>query len=195
MQETQHKFFRWFDPDPQVAREKYETLRRKLVFWFERKGFTLDDINEFVSQTIAEAVKMVEKKPEIAGIEPEKYIFGIAKNLWQQDGIKKNKDRKKNISVEEIEAEGYEISEPTVGLDEGILNTMEMEAYKKCLRKCLRGLTRIDCRIVIRFAKEGYGYAKKFSQELDKPEQYIHVRKNRALKSLRVCVEKCLGQF
>lgn len=193
MQKDQHQFFQWFDPDPKVARGKYDDLRRKLIFWFETKGFARHDVEDLLSQTITEAVKMAEKKPELSASAPEKYIFGIAKNLWRQHAIKKNKERKIIIPVEGLEGESHDASEPTLGMEDEILSAIEMASYKKCLRKCLRRLERNDCRIVIRFAKEGHGFAKTLSQKLGKPENYIYVRKFRALESLRACVEKCLG--
>ena len=87
--ETFWKLLAQLDPDPQRAGEKYESLRHKLIVFFEGRGcaahsdLLADRTLDRVAAKLAEAVEIY------AGSGISSYCYGVARYVWKEWGAEK----------------------------------------------------------------------------------------------------------
>jgi len=167
------KFLRWLSGNDELAVQEYQSIRKKLVSYFVRKGCTHPD--ELFDETVDIVVGKIEA---CAGFPPLNYCYGVAKNVWRQDVR-----QRKSISLDR---------------DIGSPEHPEREIHEhelKCLEHCMEQLTPSDRDVVGRY-HQGEGRdkieARKLLADGVGGVNALRIRMCRIRKDLRVCVVDCI---
>ncbi len=172
----------WLHQDGETAAQIYENVRRNLIGIFRWRGCS--DPEGMADETI---VRVTRKVGEMAGSytgEPERYFYGVAKNVLREYG------RKRDTALS-TQPEQFVLPELPLEQDD------TTERRHHCLERCLKKLQTSERKIVLRYY-EGYTTAKiakrkKLAAELGVDLNALRVRVGRIRAKLRVCIEECLS--
>lgn len=177
---TLNELLEWLDADPQVAAEKYEDIRHSLIKLFAwRKCADAEGMADEVIDRVAEKAKTIREKYEG---NPERYFFGVAKNLIKE--YQRTQDQ--HVSLNELNI--------AQAISHGDQQHLEQE--DNCLRHCLNTLTAEERQQIVRYygdEKQGkIRVRKELAQELGIGQNALRVRMFRLRANLETCIKKCL---
>ena len=189
-QQSFERFLKWLDPDKKKAGDRYETLRKKLVSFFEwRQCFHAEECTDIV---IDRVISKVARGEEIHTPNPYLYVLGVARNVlreyWKkQDKLQTPIDNlpgSQQPAVDPIEAEKQ------ADLEEHFRKRLS------CMQQCLDALPE-DRRLLIIGYHQGEKRVKienrrKLAAWLRTSENALRIRVHRIRDELLNCVEKCL---
>jgi DNA-directed RNA polymerase specialized sigma24 family protein len=131
-------FLTMLSPDPEIAGEKYEELRRQLIKFFEWRGSFIAD--QLADETLNRVMRKIDEGEEI-----EKNILalclGIARFVCMEH--MRHPDNRR-VEIEELSA----LAAPPVHL-EG-----DDDLWLVCLRECLNSLPEGDRELIIEYYEE-----------------------------------------
>jgi hypothetical protein len=169
-------FFSWLSPDGEGAERKYKELRRKLVQYFTRRGCHIPD--ELADETVDRASKSIAEGKVDRSVDPQRYCFGVAKNVLREYQKRPQPDPLPN-DVRFIEPRA---------------DRKEREAA--CLEECLGQLSERDRDLVTRWHQCKKGREKiethKKMAEQEGGINALRIRIHRIMNILRDCVPTCL---
>jgi DNA-directed RNA polymerase specialized sigma24 family protein len=170
-QELFEDLLAWFDPDREIAGQKYERIRRGLIKIFINNGCqSVEDLADEAINRVAK--KLNEIRHEYHG-DPALYFYGVAKRLVHED-------RRKILA-----------QRPTPNW-----NTDDVELEYECLERCLRELTSQNRELVLQYYQEEkkakIDNRRRLAEKLGIAVNALRIRAYRIRNSLELCVRTCL---
>lgn len=173
-----------FDADRERAGEKYEQVRRGLIYFFERRGCV------FPEDHADEAINRVARK--LAGGEQIRdlytYVYGVARMVLLEVFKRREKERAALVNLPAPAHEALRDAEEDA----------EAGARVGCLRRCLDNLP-VESRAFITQYYRGEKRAKienrqRQAEQLRIPLNALRLRARRLREKLQSCVAHCLNK-
>jgi DNA-directed RNA polymerase specialized sigma24 family protein len=166
------------DRDRERAGEKYETLRRGLIKFFEWRGCAFPE--DHADDTIDRVARKIIQGEEIRNV--YSYTSGVARFVF----LEMVKEREKQqIALRHLPSEQMPEEIP------------DDEARVECLRRCLQALPAESSQLVMDYYRdEGRNkidLRKKLAQQHDISAQTLRMRLQRLRTKLEECVADCLN--
>jgi DNA-directed RNA polymerase specialized sigma24 family protein len=187
MHRTFKRFFRRFDSDETIAGEKYESLRRRLVKFFEcnRCGGPEDLADEVFDRLAAKPETEIMR--DVVG-----YAIGVAR-LVSKESYKRMRREVHGEDMPGGQGSLPEICDSSTKLVE----RLDHEKRISCLRKCLAKLSDSDRGLAIQYygaeeEKQKY-HRQKLAEEFGLTMDALRVRMNRMRERLQQCVTDWLN--
>ena len=173
------KFLACLDANRNRAGEIYETLRQKLILFFQVR--TITTAEEAADEVLNRVMRKLDTGEEIR--EPTTYIFGIARMMLLE--VTRKQERHQELP------EQLSLAAPTSNEDE------EMEAQLACLRQCLANLTPENRDLITNYYQEEkrakINLRQTLAQRFGLDMNALRVRACRVRDQLQACVKKCVA--
>jgi DNA-directed RNA polymerase specialized sigma24 family protein len=178
------------DPDPQRAGHAYESIRRRLITFFECRNCPVPE--ELADETINRVARRMLEGTDIRASNPASYFYGVARNVlsefWDSAAASSS-------PLDSLPPAG--LADPTQIAE---LNDARerREHGLECLENCLAALALQD-RDLITSYYQGKTAAKIRNRKLLAAERGIgvnalRIRALRIREKLEACVERCLNR-
>ena len=180
----------WLSQDKHEAGQKYESIRQKLLKFFEWRGCF--DAEECTDQTIDRVMSKVSQGEEIRTQNQYLYFLGVARNVLLEY-LKAQK--KKSASLDEVPPSKM----PTVDPEEIEKEQFGEEIWQKrlgCMKRCLQKLSE-EKRVMITGYYQGERRTKienrqRLAQWLQLSENALRIRTHRIRDELETCIVGCM---
>jgi DNA-directed RNA polymerase specialized sigma24 family protein len=172
------KFLNFLNPDREIAGQKYESIRLRLIKIFYARGCS--EAEEMTDRTIDVVIKKIDSIAETYQGDPALYCYGVARNIFLEFLAKPKKE---------------ELPETIVQLE---IDNKEIEKKHQCLTKCLSGLSS-EQRVLITSYYVGerrikIERRKELEKELGITNKALRVRAFRIRRILEECIQNCVKQ-
>lgn len=174
-QESFDKLLAWLDPNRDLAGNKYEDIRRRLIKIFTCRGCA--EAETLADETIN---RVTRKLPEVAeGYtgDPALYFYGVAHK----------------IHLEYLRRKQTPVPPPPPSEDSD-----EIEREYECLEQCLQQLTPDTRELVLQYYQEEkqakINHRKLLAEQLGIALNALRIRAHRIRLNLQQCVQSCLEQ-
>lgn len=164
----------WLDADRDVAGEKYEHIRRRLIKIFTCRG--CPDAEVLADETIN---RVSFKVPEIAGEyvgDPALYFYGVAQKVY----------------LESLRKRRPPVSPPPAPVSE------EVEQEYECLERCMERLPQNIRELVLEYYQNDkrakIDHRKELARRLGIAQNALRIRAHRIRMTLQQCVQMCIEQ-
>jgi DNA-directed RNA polymerase specialized sigma24 family protein len=163
----------WLDPNREVAGQKYEDIRRRLVKIFSCRGCA--EPEDLADETINRVTgKLPSVETDFVG-DPSRYFYGVANKVHLEY-------RRRKPAPE---------TPPPASYDEGIEKEFE------CLERCMQKLTEENRKLVIEYYQDErqakIDHRKALAERLGIAINALRIRAFRIRASLQECVTNCLN--
>lgn len=166
----------WLAPDREIAGQKYEAIRTRLIKIFYARGCC--QAEEMADKTIEIVTSKVHSLCQSYEGDPALYFYAVAKKVFL--------DFSRQPKVAEL---------PDT-LIEKATESEKIEADYECLEKCLQHLTLDQHEFIINYYQNDkqakLEQRKKMEQDLIISNQLLRIRAFRIRKRLQKCVLRCL---
>lgn len=166
------------DEDLEVAGEKYEVLRRKLVKYFDWRGAHFPD--ECADETINRVMRKLESGESIRDIPT--YCVGIARLVFLER--LKRADRLQ-VSIEDLGSVAVPFLQPEINLQQ------------TCFERCLNQLPIESRHLVLQYYQDErrskINRRQALAESLGVPLNALRSRVQRIRDKLEFCVTRCIG--
>jgi len=176
-QEAFDKLLLCLDPDRERAGEKYETVRHKLIKFFEWQGCSFPE--DYTDKTINRVAKKIDEGEEIHN--PYRYIHGVARRVFMEYLREWEKERAALDHWPPVQTSLEDASE---------------SERLQCLEQCLQDLPPESRELITQYHQgdkrvriENRG---KLAARLKIPLNALRIRVHRLREKLEACVEDCL---
>jgi len=180
-QEVFDRFLLRLDPDRERAGERYESIRRKLVKFFQWRDspFPEDHADEVLRRTIDKFAHDGEIR------DPSTYCYGVARMVLFEV--------RKSRAQEQTALNNLSVPPPHAEPD------LEQEQALNCLNECLARLPVGDLQLILTYYEQERGAKverrKQLAQELVIPLNTLRIRAHRLRERLEQCVQSCLRRY
>ena len=172
------KLLRWLDNDREIAGQKYEEIRIRLIKIFLVRG--VNTAEELADETLQ---RVTDKVSKIAGDyqgDPISYFYGVARLVFLEY------TRKPKL----MELTGSILSPEKSG--------QTLEAKDRCLTRCLEALLPKQHEFLKNYYKEQkqekIATRKRMAEDLGISHKVLRVRAFRIREGLKKCIQKCLDK-
>ncbi|MDQ3798125.1 MAG: RNA polymerase sigma factor [Acidobacteriota bacterium] len=187
---TQENFdllLNWLDRNREIAGQKYEKIRRRLIRIFLGRGCA--EAEELADETIN---RVTQKLPQVAASyvgEPTFYFYGVANKIH----LEWLRRQKKAIHLPLSERNNHSEIESDALTKEAETTAAEYE----CLRICLEALPGDDRRLIVEYYEEEKSVKiekrRKLAEECGISLSTLQVKAFRIRARLKGCLQKCLA--
>jgi DNA-directed RNA polymerase specialized sigma24 family protein len=187
-------FLKWLDAGVDSDGERYLEIRRRLVFYFDRRNCASPD--ELADETLNRVARRLEEEGAITDASPAHYCYIVAKFVFLEalrapDGRNSNVD---DLSPSEEAASRLAVP-ATSGAD---AEALAKEKRFNCLESCLRKLQTGDQELILEYHK-GEQRAKierrsQLAERLGLTTNALTIRACRIRTKLEACVKTCSEQ-
>jgi DNA-directed RNA polymerase specialized sigma24 family protein len=173
------------DPNREVAGQTYESLRRKLIEFFEARGSRSPE--DHTDETINRVARRIEEGEQVR--EPARYFYGVARLLWMETLRLRGKEP---VALEE--------APPAIASDQEEQTTLAQERERRldCFEGCLRQLPPPNRLLIVEYYKEEKGLKieqrRRQAQLLDMSLNALRLRACRIRAELEQCINSCLAR-
>lgn len=164
----------WLDSDREIAAQKYETIRARLIKIFVYKGCS--DAEDLADQTIN---RVTAKLPDIAGNytgDPANYFHGVARMIYLE-----------SLRRKEISTETFTIAAAAT----------DAEAEFECLMMCLSFLPPQQRELVLDYyvseKQAKIDHRKELARRLGLTALALRLKAHRTRATLKKCVLQCVS--
>ena len=176
--EAFEKMLIWLDEDRDIAGQKYEAMRLRLIKIFDYRRCLNSE--ELADLTFDRVLKKFEENGVPVDAVPAAYFCRVAAFIHREN-------LRKPVAVELPD---------DVALDE---KEEGFEPYYECLKKCLKKLSAEKHRLIIGYYEEEkrakIDFRQKLAQSIGIPLKKLHSRIFRIRTSLQQCVLNCVKEF
>lgn len=173
------------DPNRDQAGRIYETVRRKLIEFFEaRSSHSPEDQTD---ETINRVARRVEEGENIR--EPARYFYGVARLVWME-----------TLRLRDKEPIALDLAPPAVALNHEEQENMarEREHRLECFEVCLHQLPPANRVLIVEYYKEEKALKieqrKRQAELLNMSQNALRLRASRIRADLEHCINSCLGR-
>lgn len=182
------KLLRLLDVDRNLAGEKYEHLRRKLIKFFEWNAcFPAEDLVDETFDRVQQRIG----DTEIADVVG--FAWGVAKNLRQEAWKKTTR----TVPISDLPA-GERILTDSQNSPERIQEEMQRDRRLKCVLLCLERMPKEDRELFLAYHKEAVdqvAYRSRLAKRAGFTIGSLRVRINRLRNQLERCARSCLASW
>ena len=170
-----------FDPDWNRAGEKYEQVRRGLVYFFQCRGGTFPE--DHADETLNRVACKLARGEEIR--DPYTFVYGVARMILLEVFKQREKERLALVNAFESERPAAEVRE-----------TEEHESKMECLRHCLEKLPPETRNFITRYyqglKRSKIENRRLLASQLQIPLNALRLRARRIREKLETCMDQCL---
>lgn len=177
-QEAFNKLLVCLDADRERAGERYETIRRKLMKFFECRGCPFPE--EFTDEAINRVARKLDQGEELHN--PSGYFYGVARMVFMESLREQEKERAalERLSLRPVPEDPDE------------------SARRQCMERCLHSLPPESRQLIVQY-HQGEKRARIETREAlaaqwRLPLNALRIRVHRLREKLETCVEGCLKQ-
>jgi RNA polymerase sigma factor (sigma-70 family) len=174
------RFYKWLNPDPDLAASEYRVLRQSLISFF--KGRYCADAEGLTDQTIERVVQLLPKFGDELPNHPLRYCYGVARFI--------HKEYLRN----EVSRNGGDMSKLT-HLAADPASDEAREALERCLHNCLRKLDKKKRDLFTRYylvgSQEKSVYHQKMADQMGITLTALRLQILRIKEKLRACITDC----
>ncbi|HEU4389502.1 MAG TPA: hypothetical protein VFV34_16985 [Blastocatellia bacterium] len=178
-EEAFNKFLAWLHPERELAAEKYEAIRRRLVVIFSCKNCV--EAEDLADETINRVIRRAQEMAETYQGEPTAYFITVANNLYLEH-VGKRASRRELPD---------ELPDPAIQDDED-------ERDYECLEQCMEQLSKANHDLVIQYYREEkkakIDHRKELAKRLGIGLNALRIRAHRVRAELQVCIDACLNR-
>ena len=171
------------DPDPSLAGERYEDLRRMLVRFFEWRGVPFPD--EHADETLDRVVRKLDEGEAIRNIGG--YCYTVAR-LIVLEALKDRRSHAAPLGAIDVAAPADRSAE-----------TSDAEAHLACLDACLNGLTEESRSLILEYYRDDgrrrIAGRRELAGRLGLSAEALANRAQRLRDKLDRCVTGCVGDM
>jgi DNA-directed RNA polymerase specialized sigma24 family protein len=169
-------------PDREIAGERYETIRRKLVRLFDWRG--CDGSEDLADETINRVARRMAEGIELRSSDPYGYFCGVAHLVYKEALRRSSRERRVRDSGE--------WSPPVYVPEEEEPSDRRLE----CLRCCLAKVPQDQRDLLLRYhqGENNIRNRKALASELGVPLNALRIRVHRTRRKVETCVHDCLKQ-
>ena len=179
---------RLLDPDRDLAGEKYEHLRRRLIKFFEWNScFPAEDLADETLERLMQKIGPVEIH-DVAG-----FAWGIAKNVRQET----HKTASRTVPLSDLPGREEALRDAD-DHEKNIHERMQLKRRLHCLSLCLQRLPKRDRELFLAYHNvkgEHLKYRQDLARQLGITLGALRVRVNRLRDGLERCVRKCFASW
>jgi RNA polymerase sigma factor (sigma-70 family) len=181
------------DSDRERAAEKYESIRRKLITFFEcRHCYSPEDYADMVINRVARGLS---EGKEIHTNDPASYFFGVARNIlheyWSEMG-------RSSTTLDNLPTESHVLHNPYEA-KEREEDKLRVEREIECLEQCIENLTPENRELIIRYYEGETNIKiknrKTLAEQLKIPTNALRLRALRIRMKLEDCMKGCLQRL
>jgi DNA-directed RNA polymerase specialized sigma24 family protein len=172
------------DPAPELAAEKYETIRRKLIRLFEWRGCIAPE--DLADETINRVARRLAEGIELRSNDPYGYFCGVAHLVYKE--VLRRAAREHRA----IEGQGWQAAS-VAAEDE------PADARLESLRRCLDGLPPDQRDLILRYyrgedrpGESNIRNRQSLARDLELPMNALRIRVHRVRRKLESCVHASL---
>lgn len=178
--ESFDKFLSRLDPDRDLAGQRYQLIREKLVNYFDWRDCPFPE--DHADEALNRVVRKVAGGEEFQDIAT--YVFGVARMMLLEIARTREKERIAFLRLPTLES----LVDP---------QSDEQQARVDCLRDCLASLPNKDRELIVQYY-EGEGAAKiqrrkALAERLGTPANALRIRACRLREKLGECLTHCLS--
>ena len=174
-QETFDRLLYWLHPDRELAGQKYEEIRSRLIKILVRRGCNCAE--ELADEAINRVVKKLDTLIATYAGDPALYFYGVAQNVFMEYVKKKPL--------------------PSPVLEQPLKETDPDDDYE-CLEKCLEQISPESHWLIVEYYQEEKGekidHRKALAEQLRITPHGLRMRTHRIKAALKECILDCLGQ-
>jgi DNA-directed RNA polymerase specialized sigma24 family protein len=180
------------DANREIAAEKYERIRGRLVNFYEYRGCSSPE--DYADITINCAAKKLNEGSQIYSTDPLSFFIGIARNLMQEywELVPKRASSLQDLS---------EAEHPSENLTESLQREEELnrsESELGCLEHCLEEITPQNRDLIIGYyvgeKSQKIDNRKRLATQFDIAPATLRLRAFRLREKLESCVKGCVQQ-
>lgn len=168
--------------DQEDAARKYETLRIKLVRFFEWRGCHQTD--HYADKTIDRVMQKLDEGQVISNFVG--FVFGVAKIVAKETWKQQDRERPLDDSIRPP------VTEPVK------IDPEEAERRQSCFDRCIETLTADGRNLIMSYyedeGREKIDRRKELARKLGIPLNALRIRAHRIRKTLEECIQNCLAQ-
>jgi len=184
------KLLAWLDPDRAAAGAKLESIRRKLMKFFECQGCLSPE--EYTDATIDRVAKAIDQSVEIRTSEPALYFHGVARNVLKEYW---RKPERKWAPFETLLPSQHPGEDP-IELEARASKSQRMEQRYQCLQGCAQELPPVYRELIVQYyyatGRTKIENRERLAREMKVTVNALRIRAHRLRAELETCVEKCL---
>lgn len=173
-------FLARLDRDRDRAGEKYESVRLKLLKYFQWRGSDSSDAE--ADETLNRVARRIEEGENVYNLNG--YIYGVAKMVYAE-GLKLRSRKQELDEASDLEATPIEEEDP------------EAAERRKCLERCLGHLTSDDRETITEYYQFEKGnkieHRKSLAARFGISPNALRIKAHRQRVNLEACVRECLG--
>ena len=183
------RLLQWLDDGTDSHGESYLEMRRRLVWYFDRRNRAFAD--DLADETLNRIGLTLEKSGSIAVRPPARYCYVVAKFVLLED-IRRGR---RSVQVDEARATGIERSATLTAVDE---NGAVKEHRLQCLDRCLARLKPEQRELVIEYYRDAkrqrIDRRRELAARLGLSMNALGIRAFRIRSALESCVAGCCGE-
>ncbi len=173
----------------EVAAQKYELMRNRLISFFEYQGCPIAD--DLTDDTFNRVARKINEGTEIQPTTLAAYFIGVARHVFQEylQGIKK---RETPIDLDDF---AMHPAENPDALQQFSLERLERERMLDCLDSCIQKLAENDRKLIVTYYQGEAGLKiesrKYLANRFQLTLSNLRTRVFRIRERLERCVEEC----
>ena len=138
------QFLDWLDEGVASGGEKYLEMRRRLVFYFDRKNCLASD--ELADETLSRVAQKLEEKGSITGMSPAHYCYVVAKFVFLENlrQAKRGQSGLNELELARLSSGSSLNSKDTAAI-------LSRERLHDCLDSCLAKLSSADRDLILEY--------------------------------------------
>ena len=138
------QFLDWLDEGVASGGEKYLEMRRRLVFYFDRKNCLASD--ELADETLSRVAQKLEEKGSITGMSPAHYCYVVAKFVFLENlrQAKRGQSGLNELELARLSSGSSLNSKDTAAIQ-------SRERLHDCLDSCLAKLSSADRDLILEY--------------------------------------------
>ena len=172
------KLLNWLDSDRELAGQKYESIRQRLIKIFDLRGCLVSE--ELADKTIDRVTQKIDSLTNVFDGNPILYFYAVGKNILLEYSRLPKTEELSPLLPHPPENELIE----------------ETENYK-CLNICLQTLKTDQRELIIGYYSEDkrakIDNRKLLAQKLDITHEFLRTQMFRIRNKLQKCVNKCVN--
>ena len=175
------KMLDWLDKDREIAGQKYEAIRLRLIKILQYRGCFREE--ELADKIIDRVARKADYLAESYDGDPAYYFLGVANKVYLEY-------RREPVSVE--------LPDELAGQSVNPATEEDFQAEYECLKKCLANLPAEKREFIVGYYQEDKKAKlinfKRFAEKAGIEFSTLHARAFRLRASLQKCVLKCLAE-
>ena len=183
------KLLSWLDADREIAGEKYEKIRQKLMKLFKWRNCTPEE--DYADITINRVTRRVFGNAPVDVSNPYLYFHVTAENVIRE--FWRGQQKHKQEDFENVDASALATESPAQEMEKDLEQAKQQGRYN-CMQECLRELPEETRDFIVEYH---HGESKKdvrklMAEKMNVPLNVLRIRACRVREGLQKCVEKCV---